>query len=165
MASSSKQTVSLRLIPVYTPSTLDLPNKEAKTIHEIGSLLTCQMNTYGKWTDECTSLMKSNSRMLLRFDRFEYLGNGYDNHKFKMALNPLMILCPHPSCLQKNEVIRISHPFNLKKYLVHLESHYDRMGEAMKLRFGAVYNNMFVSTASLDKLSISPHNLQTVKKG
>ena len=160
--------MALKLTSVQTPKALNFSDDDKRTLHEIGSLLTSEMNTHGVWTNECSSILKSNPKLLFLYDRFEYiLGNAYGHHKCKIALNPMMLICLHPDCLNlaAGPLVRIGHPFCLKNYLTHLERHHDRMGDVMKDRFGAVYKNLFLTSASLDEISISPHNLQTVTKG
>ena len=156
----------LKLTTIPTPKTLKFSDEDKRTLHDIGSLLTSEMNDYSRWTNGCSSIMRSNPRLLFQYDRFEYvLGNAYGSHDIKIVLNPIMLICPHPDCLKVNPLIRIYHPFNLKNYLKHLVRHQDRMGDAMRKRFRAVSANLFLTPASLDAISISPHHLQTVKEG
>ena len=159
----------LKLHLVSTPNHLTFPSNP-KTLHEIGAYLRSEIRMKGSWTDECSTVLKNNPKVLFLYDRFEFIfGNAYGHSSCKILLNPNMVICMHPSCLESNvkdvPVVRLSHPFHLDSYLLHLERHCDRMGEAMKLRFGMLRENMFIPPTELDKISIAPHCLQTVKKG
>ena len=154
-----------KLTLVLTPKAPDFQCGNM-TLHDVGSHLTSEMRTYQKWTDQCSTVMRRNLKLLYRYDRSEFLfGNAYGNHHIKLVLNPMMIICPHFRCLKGNPLVRLGHPFCLKKYLIHLESHQDKMGDALRLRFGAIHQNPFIGPAALDEISISPHHLQTFTEG
>ena len=156
----------LKLTTVDTPKTLKFLDQDRRTLHDIGSILTLEMDCYGKWTTQCTELMITNPRLLFLYDRLEYvMGNAYGSHGIKLALNPMKVMCPHPTCLTGKPVISLSHPFNLSTFLVHLRRHQDAMGDTLRKRFDTIHQNLFMSPSSLDTISIAPYHLQTIKMG
>ena len=155
--------LAMKLTPVVTPSGLTFQN-EKRTLHELGSILTSEMNTYGCWTPECTSLLTENPKWLFLYDRFQFaLGNAYGQSGYKILLNPMMMVCYHPSCLERRSgpVVRLKHPFFLKTYLTHLGLHCDELGDIMKKRFGVLKEDLFISSNSLDQVCRSPFSVQT----
>ena len=105
-----------------------------------------------------------------KYDRFEFsLGNAYGTSSYKIALNPMMVMCYHPHCLEKSKgslpAVKLKHPFHLQTYLNHLLDHFDDIGEAMRIpvriRFSAVNEDCFLSSKSLDALSMSPYLMQS----
>ena len=152
----------MKLTPVTTPSVFQ-PQNDKRALHELGSTLTAEINTYGCWTSVCTSLMKENPHLLFLYDRFELcLGNAYGHNAYKIILNPMMIVCYHPDCLQSKAgpVVKLKHPYYLKTYLTHLGRHCDMLGDAMKKRYGAIDEDLFMTHQSLDNVSQSPYSLQ-----
>ena len=107
--------------------------------------------------------MLENALALFLYDQFEYfLGNAFGTYKkeIKIAYNPLMIQCLHPSCLAKShKPIKLKHIFDLKPFLKHLKTHFDAIGEAMQTRFEAIYQDRFTSVEELNMLSESPFSL------
>ena len=104
--------------------------------------------------------------MLFLYDRFEFsLGNAYGTSSYKIALNPMMVMCYHPHCLEKSEgslpPVKLKHPFHLQTYLNHLLHHFDDIGEAMRIRFSAVNEDCFFSLKSSDALTMSPNLMQS----
>ena len=104
--------------------------------------------------------------MLFLYDRFKFsLGNAYGTSSYKIALNPMMIMCYHPHCLEKSKgslpAVKLKHPFHLQTYLNHLLDHFDDIGEAMRIRFSAVNEDCFLSSKSLDAMSMSPYLMQS----
>ena len=152
----------MKLTPVTTPSIFHNQD-DNKTLHELAATLTSEINTYGCWTSGCTSVMKERPKWLFQYDRFEFcLGNAYGQNGYKIALNPMMIVCYHPHCLESRAgpIVRLKHPFYLKTYLTHLGRHCDVLGDAMKKRFGAIDEDLFMTHQSLDEVFQSPYSLQ-----
>ena len=106
--------MTMQLNSLRTPKSLKF-NNDKLTLHELGSFLIAEMNLHGRWTDECSTIMKDNPKVLFLYDRFEYtLGNVYGNIDYKIALNPMMLMCYHPDCLVRGPVVRLKHPFYLQ---------------------------------------------------
>ena len=95
--------------------------------------------------------------LLFLYDRFAYFLTRAYGANYKIALNPVMILCYHPSCLSKNRrPLKLRHLFDIHYYLRHLKDHSDVIGNAMQLRFSAIAENHF---SELDQISPSPYSL------
>ena len=154
----------MNLSAVPTPEPLNFINNESKTIYGIGSALTKEIKCRGCWTDGCSKLMIQNPKVLFLYDRFKQsLGNAYRNSIYKIALNPMMLICYYPDCLKKIRglAVKLKYPFFLQTYLYHLHDHLDDVGKAMQLPFYAVNEESFMSSQSLDRISLSPHLLQS----
>lgn len=122
----------MKLTPVTTPAVFPTRDNR-KTLNELGATLTSEINTFGCWSNVCTSLMKENPKLLFMYDRFELsLGNAYGHSGYKVLLNPMMLVCYHPDCLHSKSgpVVRLKYPFYLKTYLTHLGKHFDVLGDS-----------------------------------
>ena len=152
----------MKLTPVTTPAVFPTRDNR-KTLNELGATLTSEINTFGCWSNVCTSLMKENPKLLFMYDRFELsLGNAYGHSGYKVLLNPMMLVCYHPDCLHSKSgpVVRLKYPFYLKTYLTHLGKHFDVLGDSLKKRFKAIDEDVFMTTHSLDNIFQSPYSLQ-----
>ena len=89
----------MELAVFQTPLTLTFNDSDKRTIQDIGTVLMKEMNEHKIWTEECTLIMTSNPKLLFLYDRFEHsLGNAYGHPLYKIALNPMMVVCYHPDC-------------------------------------------------------------------
>ena len=71
----------LKLTAVNTPTTLKFSDQDHRTLHDIGSFLTNEMDTFKKWPSMCTEIMVKNPRLLFPYDRMEFvMGNAYGSH-------------------------------------------------------------------------------------
>ena len=149
----------MELTVVKTPK--DIQFKDTLNLREIGATLNAEFKENEFWTDVCSNILKTNTSTLFLYDRFEYaLGRAYGHDRYKIALNPLMIVCYHPSCIiKKSPVIKLRHMFDINYYIMHLMNHTDEIGKAMLLRFSAVAENNFISITSLNQISRSPYCL------
>ena len=147
---------------VTTPKTLSFIDPDKRTLDEIGSIITQEMRTHKRWTASCTAIMQKNPRCLFLFDRYEHsIRHAYGSEAdYKIALNPCMIHCYHPRCLQyKKNPIKLRTMFVMKEFLYHLEEHVDDVGVAMQKRFGAVHKNQFLNSEDLDNLAPAPSKI------
>ena len=150
--------MDIRLTPIPTPTNIQFNNgPQCKTLESLGNSITSEFKSYKKWTKSCSDLLQQNPKSLFLYDRFEYcLGNAY-GADYKIALNPMHILCYHPDCLKRSRCpVKLRAMFVLDAFLEHLQEHVDDIGLAMQTRFGAIVENMFASREELDKMSPSP---------
>ena len=90
---------------------------------------------------------------------FHFWASEKGSSKFKILLNPLMVMCYHPKCLNCSKTVRLQYFLNFDRYLQHLLDH-DDIGIAMHTRFQTIMEYPFTTAEDLDKISISPHSLQ-----
>ena len=147
---------------VRTPHDI-LSNERQMTLQEVNDLLDEELKLTSKWTPKCTEIIQKSATTLFLYDRMEFfISRAYGAH-FKIILNPLMVLCCHPSCLARKKM-----PFRLKKildissYLKHLKDHSDMVGTAMQLRFNAIAEDHFMTIEQLDAISASPHSIANI---
>ena len=144
---------------VKTPKYLDLSTPT--TLRYTQDVLNSEFKSNDSWTEQCTLILISAPKTLFLFDRFEQsLARAFGNEKFKIALNPLMIICYHKSCICKDKpVVKLKHMFDVHHYVKHLLCHNDEVGKSMRLLFGAIAENPFMTHAQLDEIYQSPYSL------
>ena len=149
--------IKFKLTTVRTPLQIQ---KESESLLNAGLFISSELHKHGSWTKSCTEKMVNNPLHLFLFDRMEYfLGKALGSSDYKIALNPLMILCNHPDCRKNtSKPIKLTKMLDIQPYLNHLRNHFDAIGEAMQNRFEAVFYNNFTVT-ELDKLAQSPYVL------
>ena len=152
--------MKMKLTVVRTPTPLPLPSSSI-SLRDITTILNNELSTSSStWNQECTDVLVQNLHALFTYDRFECAMTRAYGAAYKIALNPLMMICYHPDCRgAKHIVVRLRHIFDPKNYLMHLKKHSDAIGMAMQRRFAAVATNIFITTAELDTISPSPHSL------
>jgi hypothetical protein len=92
----------MNVTAVPTPHALPFNDQDKRTISDIGSDLSEQLKNSHCWNEECTELILKNPKMLFLYDRFEFSrGNAYGTSSYKIALNPMMIMCYHLTVLRK----------------------------------------------------------------
>ena len=145
---------------VRTPKRLGSESKLSQ--REIGRLLNDEFRNHSCWTETCTTMLIENPHIMFLYDRFEFvLGQAYGNSQYKIALNPLMVVCYHPDCILKktNPIVKLRHLFDLNYFIMHLMGHQDALGKSMMARFSAVSTDTFMAVSDLDKVSISPFTM------
>ena len=151
-----------RLSKVPTPAGI-FDSTESPTLHDIGQRLNAELSNEGAWNERCTEIFKESLTALFHYDRMECSMMRAYGSEFKILLNPMMVVCYHPTCLAKKKPpIRLKRILHLDPYLNHLKDHSDAIGTAMQLRFNAVVQDAFVTTQHLDAISPSPHSLNDI---
>ena len=127
----------------------------------IKNALSTELNKEKNWNDSCSNVLCENPKALFLFDRMEFfLGNAFGSHKFKQALNPLMIKCHHPNCIGKSVLPRkLRNVCDISCYIDHLKDHCDAIGIAMLKRFSAAMCDNMITMKSLNEISVSPADL------
>ena len=146
---------------VPTPIDIDMSIGHNESLKDITSKLNHEISSYKCWTDECTRLLQSNGHALFLYDRTECgIGKAYGSSKYKILLNPVMMMCYHPDCMKSQRTIRLKTAFDLTRYLEHLLDHDDEIGSSMLNRFAAVAKAPFMTEDDLNRIDSSPHSLQ-----
>ena len=148
----------MKLSQVTTPSSLE---GDAYTSRDLLHFFRNEINSNDQWTDSCTNALQKCPSVLFQYDRLCYaVGNCFGDHTIKIVINPYMVHCYHPSCMNKNrKPVRLDNVNSLRKYLEHLDKHNDALGLALQKRFKAIYDNQFITVDQLDKLAPSPFSL------
>ena len=150
----------MKLTQVPTPIDVKFENEDRQTLEEIGKVLTHEFRVYKQWTANCTATLQRNPKCLFLYDRLEHALRIAYGADYKIALNPLMILCYHKDCLSSGRVpIRLKHIFKLDEYLLHLEDHIDEVGLSLQKRFGALSKNIFSTKEEMDKIAPAPFSI------
>ena len=144
---------------VSTPSGV-LSSGNCPTLQDVGTRLNEELSNGDGWTEKCTEILRESLNALFIYDRWEWsLIRAYGD-QFKILLNPLQVMCYHPTCIsRKKKPIKLKRIFDLTPFLNHLKDHSDVIGTAMLCRFSAVVEDPFITTECLDELSHSPHSL------
>ena len=147
----------MKLTVVKMPKNVPFDDKNELLLREVGANLNEEFLNCSSWTDACSKILMDNITTLFLYNCFEYFLTRAYGVNYKIALNPVMILSYHPSCLSKNRrPLKLRHLFDIHYYLRHLKDHSDVIGNAMQLRFSAIAENHFLSNSERDQISPSP---------
>ena len=105
------------MVTIVQPTLIPTPTinvGSAITEGEAFSSLCDELNTFGKWTETCKSIVQSKPMILFKLDKARYLLHDIGN----LIMNPLMMLCPH--CCKMINLKRI---LGFEKMITHLQLH------------------------------------------
>ena len=108
-------------------------SSDKSTYNEVYQVILREFKNENSWTDECTTILQNCPKLLFGYDRLQYgMAKAFGCNRIKILLNPLMVLCYHPDCVEKETPpIRLSSPCSLHAYLLHLTSHLgDEVGKS-----------------------------------
>ena len=112
------------------------------------------------WTQNCTLALQTCPSLLFEYDRMENAcAKAFGTEKYKILLNPLMMVCYHKSCVsaKKVPIVRLKHVLDISTYLLHLAGHTDEVGQSMLWRFRALKKDVFLE--KYDEIANSPYRL------
>ena len=125
----------MKLTIVTSPRKLPFLDQDNRELKVINPLLTWELRTHKRWTAACTRVLQHHPKCMFLYDRLEFSVKNAFGADCKIALNPCMIMCYHPACVENcNGPHKLRHMFQLNEFLLHLEDHVDEIGIDVLLR-------------------------------